>query len=103
MSGSVDTAKVGVGNDEATAGLSKISTSTLASSATAVNRGKSNDSIRSAEKLEQALARLEAQIQEVDQQLEAAQDNPPELESLWNERERLSAEYNELLAQWAEM
>ncbi|KQY80050.1 ABC transporter ATP-binding protein [Paenibacillus sp. Root52] len=103
VSGAADTAKVGGGNDEATAGLSKISTSTLTSSATAVNRGKSNDSIRSAEKLEQALARLEAQIQELDQQLEAAQDNPPELESLWNERERLSAEYNELLAQWAEM
>ncbi|WP_145044697.1 ribosomal protection-like ABC-F family protein [Paenibacillus xylanexedens] len=104
VSRSADTAKVGGGSDKATVESSEISTSAAASSAAAaVNRGKSNDSIRSAEKLEQALARLEAQIQELDQQLETIQNNSFELESLWNERERLSAEYNELLAQWAEM
>ncbi|MGC5774682.1 ribosomal protection-like ABC-F family protein [Paenibacillus pabuli] len=57
----------------------------------------------SAEQLEQRLARLEGQIQEMDRQLESVQDNPAELEQLWNERERLSGEYNEVLAQWAEL
>jgi len=101
MDGSADTAKASGNSDIATTGVSNMSNSASASSATVANRGKSNDSIRSAEKLEQALARLEAQIQGMDQQLEAAQHNPVELESLWNERERLSAEYDGLLEQWA--
>ncbi|MEC0126408.1 ribosomal protection-like ABC-F family protein [Paenibacillus pabuli] len=54
----------------------------------------------SAEQLEERLARLEGRIQEMDRQLESVQDNPAELEQLWNERERLSGEYNEVLAQW---
>ncbi|WP_338541015.1 ABC-F family ATP-binding cassette domain-containing protein [Paenibacillus tundrae] len=104
VSGSADTAKARGCSNNTTTEASNISNSTATSSAAAAaNRGKSNDSTRSAEKLEQALARLEAQIQELDQQLETIQNNSLELESLWNERERLSAEYNELLAQWAEM
>ncbi|WP_128103993.1 ABC-F family ATP-binding cassette domain-containing protein [Paenibacillus sp. DCT19] len=106
VSRAADMAKVGGGSDNATTeadNMGNISNTAAAPSVAAANRSKSNDSTRSAEKLEQAMARLEAQIQELDQQLEAAQDNPPELESLWNERERLSAEYDELLAQWAEM
>ncbi|MEY8739367.1 ATP-binding cassette domain-containing protein [Bacillales bacterium AN1005] len=88
-------------SDIATTEASNVSTSAGASSATTANRGKSSDSTRTAEKLEQAMGRLEAQIQGLDQQLEAVQHNPVELESLWNERERLSAEYDGLLEQWA--
>lgn len=76
----------------------------LTPSATAVsNHRNGNGNIQSAEKLEQILARLEAQIQVLDQQLETVQNNPLELEQIWNEREQLSAEYNDLLAQWAEL
>lgn len=57
----------------------------------------------SVEKLEQAMARIETQIQELDQQLEALANDPAALEQTWNEREQLSAAYDELLAQWAEM
>ena len=57
---------------------------------------------QSSEQLEQKLARLEAQIQELDHQLEL-QASSAKLEQLWNEREQLSGEYNEMLAQWAEM
>ncbi|WP_405154357.1 ribosomal protection-like ABC-F family protein [Paenibacillus sp. FSL K6-0108] len=57
----------------------------------------------SAEQLEQRLARLEGQIQALDHQLESVQNNPIDLEQLWNERERLSGEYNDILAQWAEL
>jgi prefoldin subunit 5 len=49
------------------------------------------------------MARIETQIQELDQQLEALANDPAALEQTWNERERLSAAYDELLAQWAEM
>ncbi|OMF08535.1 ABC transporter ATP-binding protein [Paenibacillus amylolyticus] len=76
----------------------------LTPSATAVsNHRNGNGNQPSAEKLEQTLARLEAQIQALDQQLETVQNNPLELEQRWNEREQLSAEYNDLLAQWAEL
>jgi len=71
------------------------------SAATALNHRTGNK--QSAEKLEQTLARLEAQIQVLDQQLEAVQNNPLELEQIWNVREQLSAEYNDVLAQWAEL
>ncbi|WP_434748930.1 ribosomal protection-like ABC-F family protein [Paenibacillus amylolyticus] len=57
----------------------------------------------SVEKLEQAMARLETQIQELDQQLEALANDSIALEQIWNEREQLSGAYDELLAQWAEM
>lgn len=57
----------------------------------------------SVEKLEQAMARMEVQMQELDQRLEALENDPEALEQTWNERERLSAAYDELLAQWAEM
>jgi ATPase subunit of ABC transporter with duplicated ATPase domains len=76
----------------------------LTPSATAVsNHRNGSGNKQSAEKLEQTLARLEAQIQALDQQLEVVQNNPLELEQIWNEREQLSAEYNDLLAQWAEL
>lgn len=76
----------------------------LTPSATAVsNHRNGSGNKQSAEKLEQTLARLEAQIQVLDQQLETVQNNPLELEQIWNEREQLSAEYNDLLAQWAEL
>ncbi|XOI99269.1 ribosomal protection-like ABC-F family protein [Paenibacillus polymyxa] len=73
------------------------------SAVTAVNHRNGSGNKQSAEKLEQTLARLEAQIQALDQQLEVVQNNPLELEQIWNEREQLSAEYNDLLAQWAEL
>ncbi|MGQ8873320.1 ribosomal protection-like ABC-F family protein [Paenibacillus sp. TSA_86.1] len=57
----------------------------------------------SAQHLEQAMARLETQIQELDQQLEALANDAVALEQIWNEREQLSGAYDELLAQWAEM
>ncbi|WP_433582309.1 ABC-F family ATP-binding cassette domain-containing protein [Paenibacillus amylolyticus] len=76
----------------------------LTPSATAVsNHRNGSGNKQSAEKLEQTLARLEAQIQVLDQQLETVQNNPLELEEIWNKREQLSAEYNDLLAQWAEL
>jgi len=65
--------------------------------------GSSIGKYGSVEKLEQAMARIETQIQELDQQLEALANDPAALEQTWNERERLSAAYDELLAQWAEM
>ncbi|MGR6546440.1 ribosomal protection-like ABC-F family protein [Paenibacillus tundrae] len=101
VSEATEMAKSSGNSDIATTGASNVSTSAGASSATTANRGKSSDSTRTAEKLEQAMGRLEAQIQGLDQQLEALQHNPVELESLWNERERLSAEYDGLLEQWA--
>ena len=58
---------------------------------------------RSAQQLEQAMARMEVQIQELDQQLEVLAHDSAALEQVWNEREQLSAAYDELLAQWAEM
>lgn len=67
------------------------------------NTGKSRDSERTAEKLEQVMAHLETRLRELDQQLETVANNPFALEQMWNEREQLSAEYNELLAQWAEL
>ncbi|MBT2286630.1 ABC-F family ATP-binding cassette domain-containing protein [Paenibacillus polymyxa] len=73
------------------------------SAATASNHRSSNGNNQSAEKLEQTLARLEAQIQALDQQLESVQNNSVELEQIWNDREQLSAEYNDILAQWAEL
>ncbi|WP_340031426.1 ABC-F family ATP-binding cassette domain-containing protein [Paenibacillus sp. FSL K6-1122] len=73
------------------------------SAAAASNHRSSNGNKPSAEKLEQTLARLEAQIQVLDQQLETVQNNPLELEQIWNEREQLSADYNDVLAQWAEL
>jgi hypothetical protein len=57
----------------------------------------------SAQQLEQAMARMEVQIRELDQQLEALANDSAALEQTWNEREQLSAAYDELLAQWAEM
>ncbi|MDQ0659687.1 ribosomal protection-like ABC-F family protein [Paenibacillus sp. W2I17] len=76
----------------------------MASSAAAASKHRSgNGNKPSAEKLEQTLARLEAQIQVLDQQLEVVQNNPLELEQIWNDREQLSAEYNDVLAQWAEL
>ncbi|NMI04190.1 ABC-F family ATP-binding cassette domain-containing protein [Paenibacillus sp. SZ31] len=76
----------------------------MASSASTVSKHRSgNGNKPSAEKLEQTLARLEAQIQVLDQQLETVQNNPLELEQIWNDREQLSAEYNDVLAQWAEL
>ncbi|MCK6075969.1 ribosomal protection-like ABC-F family protein [Paenibacillus silvae] len=57
----------------------------------------------SVQKLEQAMARIEVQIQELDRQLEALANDSAALEQTWNEREQLSAAYDELLAQWAEM
>lgn len=73
------------------------------SATTASNHRSNNGNILSAEKLEKTLARLEAQIQVLDQQLETVQNNPLELEQIWNDREQLSAEYNDVLAQWAEL
>ncbi|MGW7159619.1 ABC-F family ATP-binding cassette domain-containing protein [Paenibacillus taichungensis] len=67
------------------------------------NTGKSRDRERAAEKLEQVMAHLETRLRELDQQLETVANDPPALEQMWDERERLSAEYNELLAQWAEL
>ncbi|QLG37899.1 ABC-F family ATP-binding cassette domain-containing protein [Paenibacillus sp. E222] len=67
------------------------------------NTGKSRDSERTAEKLEQVMAHLETRLRELDQQLETVANDPFALEQMWNEREQLSAEYNELLAQWAEL
>ncbi|WP_340028132.1 ABC-F family ATP-binding cassette domain-containing protein [Paenibacillus sp. FSL H7-0940] len=76
----------------------------MASSAAAASKHRSgNGNQQSADKLEQTLARLEAQIQVLDQQLETVQNNPLELEQIWNDREQLSAEYNDVLAQWAEL
>lgn len=69
----------------------------------AVNTGKSRDSERTAEKLEQVMAHLETRLRELDQQLETVANDPLALEQMWNEREQVSAEYNELLAQWAEL
>ncbi|MCP1137154.1 ATP-binding cassette domain-containing protein [Paenibacillus polysaccharolyticus] len=57
----------------------------------------------SAQQLEQAMARMEVQIRELDQRLEALANDSVALEQAWNEREQLSAAYDELLAQWAEM
>ncbi|MCP1423643.1 ATPase subunit of ABC transporter with duplicated ATPase domains [Paenibacillus xylanexedens] len=85
---------------EASTGSSKTLTP---SAANASNHRSSNGNKQSADKLEQTLARLEAQIQVLDQQLETVQNNPLELEQIWNEREQLSAEYNDVLAQWAEL
>ncbi|WP_405170989.1 ABC-F family ATP-binding cassette domain-containing protein [Paenibacillus sp. FSL H8-0280] len=80
------------------------SSKALTPSATvASNHRGGNGNKPSAEKLEQTLARLEAQIQVLDQQLETVQNNPLELEQIWNDREQLSAEYNDVLAQWAEL
>ncbi|WP_017691698.1 ABC-F family ATP-binding cassette domain-containing protein [Paenibacillus sp. PAMC 26794] len=73
------------------------------SAATASKHRSGNGNKPSAEKLEQTLARLEAQIQLLDQQLEVVQNNPLELEQIWNDREQLSTEYNDVLAQWAEL
>ncbi|SEK45746.1 ribosomal protection-like ABC-F family protein [Paenibacillus sp. OK003] len=64
---------------------------------------KSRDSERTAEKLEQVMAHLETRLRELDQQLETVAHDPLALEQMWNEREQLSAEYNELFAQWAEL
>lgn len=71
--------------------------------ATASNDRSGNGNQPSSEKLEQTLARLEAQIQVLDQQLETVKNNPLELEQIWHDREQLSAEYNDVLAQWAEL
>ncbi|GAS84344.1 ribosomal protection-like ABC-F family protein [Paenibacillus amylolyticus] len=80
------------------------SSKSLTPSATAASKHRNgNGNQHSAEKLEQILARLEAQIQVLDQQLEVVQNNPLELEQIWNDREQLSAEYNDVLAQWAEL
>jgi ABC-type multidrug transport system ATPase subunit len=73
------------------------------SSQSGSRNGSSIGKYGSVEKLEQAMARIETQIQELDQQLEALANDPAALEQTWNERERLSAAYDELLAQWAEM
>ncbi|MDP9700157.1 ATPase subunit of ABC transporter with duplicated ATPase domains [Paenibacillus intestini] len=70
------------------------------------NQGRSGGnrgSHRSAQQLEQAMALIETQIRELDQQLESLANDPIALEQTWNEREQLSAAYDELLAQWAEM
>lgn len=67
------------------------------------NHRGGNGNQPSAEKLEQTLARLEVQIQALDQQLETVQNNPLELEQIWHDREQLSAKYNDVLAQWAEL
>lgn len=76
----------------------------LTPSAAAASKHRSGSgNQQSAEKLEQTLARLEAEIQVLDQQLEMVQNNPLELEQIWNDREQLSAEYNDVLAQWAEL
>lgn len=65
--------------------------------------GGNRGSHRSAQQLEQAMALIETQIRELDQQLESLANDPIALEQTWNEREQLSAAYDELLAQWAEM
>ncbi|WP_413406863.1 ribosomal protection-like ABC-F family protein [Paenibacillus amylolyticus] len=83
---------------------STVSGKALTPSAVAASNHRSGSgNQQSAEKLEQTLARLEAQIQVLDQQLETVQNNPLELEQIWNDREQLSAEYNDVLAQWAEL
>ncbi|WP_091012584.1 MULTISPECIES: ABC-F family ATP-binding cassette domain-containing protein [Paenibacillus] len=100
LNGSTVTATDGSRDHEVSTGSSKALTP---SAATASNHRSSNGNNQSAEKLEQTLARLEAQIQALDQQLESVQNNPVELEQIWNDREQLSAEYNDILAQWAEL
>nr|WP_154984367.1 ABC-F family ATP-binding cassette domain-containing protein [Paenibacillus xylanexedens] len=65
--------------------------------------GGNRGSHRSAQQLEQAMALIETQIRELDQQLESLANDPIALEQTWNEREQLSAAYDKLLAQWAEM
>lgn len=100
LNGSTVTATDGSRDHEVSTGSSKALTP---SAATASNYRSSNGNNHSAEKLEQTLARLEAQIQALDQQLESVQNNPVELEQIWNDREQLSAEYNDILAQWAEL
>ncbi|WP_433748610.1 ribosomal protection-like ABC-F family protein [Paenibacillus amylolyticus] len=95
------TAGVGVSRDyEASTESGKALTP---SAAAASNHRSGNGNKQSAEKLEQTLARLEVQIQALDQQLETVQNNPLELEQVWNDREQLSAKYNDVLAQWAEL
>ncbi|WP_339257857.1 ABC-F family ATP-binding cassette domain-containing protein [Paenibacillus sp. FSL R5-0713] len=101
----------GKGNSEMKSGMTTASSGTIRSGkkpeatsvATASNDRSGNGNQPSAEKLEQTLARLEAQIQVLDQQLETVQNNPLELEQIWHDREQLSAEYNDVLAQWAEL
>ncbi|WP_336762871.1 ribosomal protection-like ABC-F family protein [Paenibacillus sp. USHLN196] len=100
LNGSTVTATDGSRDHEASTGSSKALTP---SAATASNHRSSNGNILSAEKLEKTLARLEAEIQVLDQQLEMVQNNPLELEQIWNDREQLSTEYNDVLAQWAEL
>lgn len=46
----------------------------------------------SAQQLEQAMARMEVQIRELDQRLEALANDSVALEQAWNEREQLSAD-----------
>lgn len=100
MNGSTVAATEGSRDYEASTESSK----SLTPSAAAASKHRSgNGNKPSAEKLEQTLARLEAQIQVLDQQLEFVQNNPLELEQIWNEREQLSTEYNDVLAQWAEL
>ncbi|MFE6074617.1 ribosomal protection-like ABC-F family protein [Paenibacillus sp. NPDC057886] len=65
--------------------------------------GMSRDSERTAEKLEQVMAYLETRLRELDQQLETVANDPLALEQMWNEREQISGEYNELLTKWAEL
>ncbi|MCF7757686.1 ATP-binding cassette domain-containing protein [Paenibacillus xylanexedens] len=100
MNGSTVAATDGSRDYEATTEPGK---AVASSAANASNHRSSNGNILSAEKLEKTLARLEAQIQVLDQQLEVVQNNPLELEQIWNDREQLSAEYNDVLAQWAEL
>ncbi|WP_458124514.1 ribosomal protection-like ABC-F family protein [Paenibacillus sp. Z3-2] len=100
LNGSTVAATVGSRDHEDSTGSGK---SNASSAATASNHRSSNGNILSAEKLEKTLARLEAEIQVLDQQLETVQNNPLELEQIWNDREQLSTEYNDVLAQWAEL
>jgi ATPase subunit of ABC transporter with duplicated ATPase domains len=78
-------------------GASKIAPKSVSS-----KNNNANGKKLSAEQLEQKMAHLEVEIQELDQQLETLQNNPADLEQKWNERELLSSKYNEMLAQWAE-
>ncbi|WP_145324766.1 ribosomal protection-like ABC-F family protein [Paenibacillus xylanexedens] len=100
LNGSTVAATDGSRDHEVSTGSSKALTP---SAVTASNHRSSNGNILSAEKLEKTLARLEAEIQVLDQQLEMVQNNPLELEQIWNDREQLSTEYNDVLAQWAEL
>jgi len=89
-----------VRNAERSAAPASVSRSDAGSGAAASSRSGKPEV--TAERLERQIAALEAEMQELDRQMESLGDTE-ELARLWSERERCSFEYNELLARWAEL